>query len=62
MACNGPLAHVYTSTSVSILTLWREQAFKSNFPLDALVCNAATYQPATPVPRFTDDGFEESLQ
>ena len=38
------------------------KAFKSNFPLDSLVCNAATYQPATPEPRFTVDGFEESLQ
>eukprot|EP00291_Cryptomonas_curvata_P017777 CAMPEP_0172173342 /NCGR_PEP_ID=MMETSP1050-20130122/12997_1 /TAXON_ID=233186 /ORGANISM="Cryptomonas curvata, Strain CCAP979/52" /LENGTH=276 /DNA_ID=CAMNT_0012845079 /DNA_START=652 /DNA_END=1478 /DNA_ORIENTATION=+ len=38
------------------------KAFKSNFPVDSLVCNAATYQPATPVPRFTEDGFEESLQ
>ncbi len=32
----------------------RVQAFKSNFPLDTLVCNAATYQPATPVPRYTE--------
>ena len=32
----------------------RVQAFKSNFPLDTLVCNAATYQPATPEPRFTE--------
>jgi NAD(P)-dependent dehydrogenase (short-subunit alcohol dehydrogenase family) len=38
------------------------QAFKSNFPVDALVCNAATYQPATPEPRYTVDGIEESLQ
>jgi len=38
------------------------KAFKSNFPLDTLVCNAATYQPATPEPRFTEDGIEESLQ
>ena len=38
------------------------KAFKSNFPLDALICNAATYQPATPEPRYTVDGIEESLQ
>ena len=30
------------------------KAFKSNFALDTLICNAATYQPATPVPRFTE--------
>jgi hypothetical protein len=44
------------------LTLTTLQAFKSNFPLDALICNAATYQPATPEPRYTVDGIEESLQ
>jgi len=38
------------------------KAFKSNFALDALICNAATYQPATPTPRYTVDGIEESLQ
>ena len=26
------------------------------FPLDTLVCNAATYKPATPVPRYTEVG------
>lgn len=31
-------------------------------PLDALVCNAAVYLPAKPVPTFTPDGIEESLQ
>eukprot|EP01038_Epipyxis_sp_PR26KG_P011031 gene11031-14812_t len=33
-----------------------------NRPLDRLVCNAAVYQPALSVPRFTNDGFEEQLQ
>jgi len=30
--------------------------------LDRLVCNAAVYLPTDPKPRFTDDGFEMSLQ
>ena len=30
--------------------------------LDRLVCNAAVYLPTDPVPRFTDDGYEMSLQ
>jgi len=31
-------------------------------PLDRLVCNAAVYLPTDPKPRFTDDGYEMSLQ
>eukprot|EP00595_Chromulina_sp_UTEXLB2642_P002335 CAMPEP_0196765140 /NCGR_PEP_ID=MMETSP1095-20130614/7665_1 /TAXON_ID=96789 ORGANISM="Chromulina nebulosa, Strain UTEXLB2642" /NCGR_SAMPLE_ID=MMETSP1095 /ASSEMBLY_ACC=CAM_ASM_000446 /LENGTH=319 /DNA_ID=CAMNT_0042122631 /DNA_START=395 /DNA_END=1354 /DNA_ORIENTATION=- len=38
------------------------KSFKSNRPLDRLVCNAAVYQPALSVPRYTEDGFEEQLQ
>uniref|UniRef100_A0A7S0J0K0 protochlorophyllide reductase n=1 Tax=Calcidiscus leptoporus TaxID=127549 RepID=A0A7S0J0K0_9EUKA len=30
--------------------------------LDRLVCNAAVYLPTDPKPRFTDDGYEMSLQ
>jgi len=30
--------------------------------LDRLVCNAAVYLPTDPIPRFTDDGYEMSLQ
>jgi len=30
--------------------------------LDRLVCNAAVYLPTDPIPRWTDDGFEMSLQ
>jgi len=30
--------------------------------LDRLVCNAAVYLPTDPVPRWTDDGYEMSLQ
>eukprot|EP01039_Chlorochromonas_danica_P011043 gene11043-12299_t len=30
--------------------------------LDRLVCNAAVYQPALSVPKYTADGFEEQLQ
>ena len=37
------------------------QAFKATRPLDRLVCNAAVYLPADPIPRFTDDGFEMSV-
>ena len=31
-------------------------------PLDALVCNAALYQPALPTPRYTEDSIEQQLQ
>mmetsp|Transcript_10398 Transcript_10398/g.31368 ORF Transcript_10398/g.31368 Transcript_10398/m.31368 type:complete len:421 (-) Transcript_10398:1683-2945(-) len=37
------------------------KAFKATRPLDRLVCNAAVYLPADPVPRFTEDGFEMSM-
>jgi len=30
--------------------------------LDRLVCNAAVYLPTDPIPRWTDDGYEMSLQ
>ena len=33
-----------------------------NRALDRLVCNAAVYLPTDPKPRFTDDGYEMSLQ
>lgn len=35
---------------------------KKNRPLERLVCNAAVYQPALAVPKYTADGFEEQLQ
>lgn len=37
------------------------KAFNPTRPLDHLICNAAVYLPADPVPRFTDDGFEMSV-
>mmetsp|Transcript_11046 Transcript_11046/g.31723 ORF Transcript_11046/g.31723 Transcript_11046/m.31723 type:complete len:421 (+) Transcript_11046:270-1532(+) len=37
------------------------KAFKSARPLTHLVCNAAVYKPADPVPSWTDDGFEMSM-
>ena len=37
------------------------KAFKSNRPLDALVCNAAVYLPTDPNPQFSKDGFEMSM-
>lgn len=36
--------------------------YRKGKALDALVCNAAVYQPALPTPKFTADGFEEQLQ
>ena len=37
------------------------KAFKSNRPLDALVCNAAVYLPTDPNPQFSKEGFEMSM-
>jgi protochlorophyllide reductase len=37
------------------------KAFKSNRPLDHLICNAAVYRPTDPKPAWTDDGFEMSM-
>jgi len=37
------------------------KAFKAIRPLNHLICNAAVYLPADPIPRFTDDGFEMSV-
>lgn len=37
------------------------KAFKSNRPLDRLVCNAAVYLPTDPKPAFTEDGYEMSM-
>jgi len=37
------------------------KAFKSNRPLDNLICNAAVYRPTDPEPAWTDDGFEQSM-
>lgn len=37
------------------------KAFKSNRPVDNLICNAAVYRPTDPEPAFTDDGFEQSM-
>eukprot|EP00968_Pinguiococcus_pyrenoidosus_P013439 scaffold1220_cov259-Pinguiococcus_pyrenoidosus.AAC.111 len=38
------------------------KAYKGSKPIDTLVCNAAVYRPTDPVPQFTEDGFEMSLQ
>lgn len=38
------------------------KSFKGNRQLDALVCNAAVYQPALDKPKYTVDNFEEQLQ
>lgn len=37
------------------------KAFKSNRPLDRLVCNAAVYLPTDPQPRYSEDGYEMSM-
>lgn len=37
------------------------KAFKSNRPVDNLICNAAVYRPTDPEPAWTDDGFEQSM-
>lgn len=37
------------------------KAFKSNRPLDRLVCNAAVYLPKDPEPRYSEDGYEMSM-
>eukprot|EP01041_Mallomonas_annulata_P012887 gene12887-27181_t len=36
--------------------------FKSDKPLDRIVCNAAVYQPSLPYAKFTEDGHEQQLQ
>lgn len=38
------------------------KTFKGSRPLDSLVCNAAVYQPALSVPKYTIDDHEEQLQ
>lgn len=38
------------------------KSFKGSRPLDSLVCNAAVYQPALSVPKYTVDDHEEQLQ
>eukprot|EP00617_Octactis_speculum_P027425 CAMPEP_0185766260 /NCGR_PEP_ID=MMETSP1174-20130828/35803_1 /TAXON_ID=35687 /ORGANISM="Dictyocha speculum, Strain CCMP1381" /LENGTH=389 /DNA_ID=CAMNT_0028449839 /DNA_START=102 /DNA_END=1271 /DNA_ORIENTATION=- len=37
------------------------KAFKSNRPLDRLVCNAAVYLPKDPEPSYSEDGYEMSM-
>lgn len=37
------------------------KAFKSARPIDNLICNAAVYKPTDPEPKWTDDGFEQSM-
>ena len=37
------------------------KAFKSARPVDNLICNAAVYKPTDPEPKWTDDGFEQSM-
>jgi protochlorophyllide reductase len=37
------------------------KAFKGPRPLERLVCNAAVYLPASPNPRYTEDGYEMSV-
>lgn len=38
------------------------KTFKGSRPLDRLVCNAAVYQPALSVPRYSSDDIEQQLQ
>jgi len=59
----------YTAVELQLASFESVQDFandlKSALPggkLDRLVCNAAVYLPTDPVPRWTDDGFEMSLQ
>ena len=35
--------------------------FKTVRPIDNLICNAAVYKPTDPEPKWTDDGFEQSM-
>eukprot|EP00607_Mallomonas_marina_P003457 CAMPEP_0182436004 /NCGR_PEP_ID=MMETSP1167-20130531/78979_1 /TAXON_ID=2988 /ORGANISM="Mallomonas Sp, Strain CCMP3275" /LENGTH=363 /DNA_ID=CAMNT_0024627671 /DNA_START=181 /DNA_END=1272 /DNA_ORIENTATION=- len=49
----------YQSTRNFVKSL---KTFKGSKPLDALVCNAAVYQPALSVPKYTGDGHEEQMQ
>ena len=37
------------------------KAFTPQRPLNHLICNAAVYRPADPVPAWTDDGYEMSV-
>jgi protochlorophyllide reductase len=37
------------------------KAFKSARPINNLICNAAVYKPTDPEPKWTDDGFEQSM-
>jgi len=36
--------------------------FKSNKPLDRLVCNAGIYQPSLPYAKWSEDGHEQTMQ
>jgi protochlorophyllide reductase len=37
-------------------------SFRSDRPVDRLVCNAAVYQPSLDYPKWTEDGHEQQLQ
>ncbi|CAN1796385.1 Protochlorophyllide reductase A, chloroplastic [Linum perenne] len=56
----------YTIMHLDLSSLESVRQFVNNFrmsgmPLDALVCNAAIYQPTAKEPTFTADGFELSV-
>ncbi|PIA43483.1 hypothetical protein AQUCO_01900108v1 [Aquilegia coerulea] len=56
----------YTIMHLDLSSLESVKQFVDNFrrsgrPLDALVCNAAVYQPTAKEPTFTADGFELSV-
>mmetsp|Transcript_88714 Transcript_88714/g.153522 ORF Transcript_88714/g.153522 Transcript_88714/m.153522 type:complete len:561 (+) Transcript_88714:58-1740(+) len=36
--------------------------FKGGKPIDRLICNAATYQPSLPDPKWSEDGHEQQMQ
>jgi len=65
----GLSAADYTAVELQLASLQSVRDFaddlKAALPggrLDRLVCNAAVYLPTDPIPRFTDDGYEMSLQ
>ena len=59
----------YATTELQLASFQSVKDFASDLKqalpggrLDRLVCNAAVYLPTDPKPRFTDDGYEMSLQ
>jgi len=59
----------YVSMNVDLMSFDSTRKFCSELKtslgskgLDALICNAAIYKPADPIPRYSEDGIEASLQ